>query len=113
MAIPIVEVGSLLQKAIAAANEKWIELILLAATEDDPCAAALLGISDEVLSEYKKVSRASLESSARYGVPLFVPRINDPAMLRQALSAGYASPLSISAITKTLPLSILDSKAKH
>lgn len=112
MSIPNLEMGITLQKAIAAANEKWIELMLVAAQEDDPCAAAVLGISQEALLEYKGISRANLESSARYGAPLFVPRINDAATLRQAFATGFSSPHAIAAITKTLPLSLLDSSAK-
>lgn len=95
-----------IQQAIERFNEAGISMLLIAARNmsSDPIAAFLIGVSEETLSEYKKVSKADLISASALGAPLFVPRFSDAATLRSLLASGFGKANVLSALTRTLPL---------
>lgn len=95
-----------LQHAIERFNDAGISLLLTAAKNRkiDPLAAFLIGISDETLEEYSRLSKADLVSASTLGAPLFVPRFADSATLRTLLTSGFSKSSVLAALTRTLPL---------
>lgn len=103
-----------IQQAIERFNEAGISMLLIAARNmsTDPIAAFLIGVSEETLSEYTKVSKADLISASALGAPLFVPRFSDAATLRSLLTSGFGKANVLAALTKTLPLPPVTARRK-
>jgi len=107
---PRFEDSTSLQDELKKANEVFIELLLTASrtSATDPNASAILGIGSETLLEYSNFSRSKILSASRFGAPLFVPRINEPAVIRQIFSAGFSEASFLQTVVKTFPLSVAD-----
>ncbi|UUZ66281.1 hypothetical protein LP417_35285 (plasmid) [Polaromonas sp. P1-6] len=104
-----------LQDAIKKANEAFIDFLLTAALSKsmDPLASFLLGICDETLDEYTRVSRADLVSAAMLGAPLFVPRFSDAATIKELLTTGFQSAVVQQELTKTMSLGPVPARKNH
>lgn len=102
----------LLQEHITRANEAVIDVILAAARMKDvePLAAPLLGLSDEALEAYRLIRKYDLMQASKIGFTIFVPRITDPAVLRSLLERGMEDPSVVRALTKTLPLQLMEKR---
>jgi hypothetical protein len=103
-----------LHQQIARVNEAFIDLLLTAARlqETEPLGAALLGLSDDALAAYSTVRKFDLMQASRFGLPLFVPRITEPDVLRSVLDKGFTDPNVIRTLTQSLPLQVIEKRKK-
>lgn len=102
-------VGPALQEAIADVNKAIMNMLVVAARlgPAEPLASDLLGVDREVLEQLAVTGRAEMLLAQAHGLPLAALRISDPTTLRRVIGSGLGSPEAMSAITKSMPLELV------
>lgn len=102
--------GPALQQAITELNQALIKTLFVAARlgNSEPLAPELLGVSRELLDELATLGRADMLSAQCHGLPLAIMRISDAATMRYVIDSGVGSPDALAAITKSLPLELVE-----
>ena len=90
-------------------NKAIMNMLVVAARlgPAEPLASDLLGVDREVLEQLAVTGRAEMLLAQAHGLPLAALRISDPTTLRRVIGSGLGSPEAMSAITKSMPLELV------